>query len=179
VDLSRRAALRATLFGLHTGAVFAGTECVLIWAAFRWTPAAIVGGLAYVVGGVLALLAYPRRFARTRRVILERGLRVYVYSMALIIVGALLVRDGSRSDAVGRIKAESAREGFGEVFPELQEGLVSSERFGANGHAYGIIKRKRSGRRDLNPRQRAPKARALPDCATPRTGPLARPRRRA
>ena len=25
-----------------------------------------------------------------------------------------------------------------------------------------------SGRRDLNPRQRAPKARALPDCATPR-----------
>ena len=28
--------------------------------------------------------------------------------------------------------------------------------------------RNSSGRRDLNPRQRAPKARALPDCATPR-----------
>lgn len=27
-----RAALRATLFGLHVGAVFAGTECVLTWS---------------------------------------------------------------------------------------------------------------------------------------------------
>jgi hypothetical protein len=109
VDLAHRAALRATLFGLHVGAVFAGTECVLVWAIFRWSPAAVVGGLAYVFGGVLALLAYPRMFARTRRVILERGVRVYIYAKALITVGALLMRDGSRSVVVGRIEAAGAQ----------------------------------------------------------------------
>lgn len=110
MDLSRRAALRATLSGLHAGAVLAGTECVLVWAAFRWTPAAIVGGLAYVVGGVFALLAYPRTVARTRRVILMRGLRVYVYSVALITAGALLVRSGSHRMAVDRMSATAADE---------------------------------------------------------------------
>jgi hypothetical protein len=101
VDLAHRTALRATLAGLHAGAVFAGSECVLVWAIFRWSPAAIVGGFAYVVGGVLALLAYPRTFARTRRVMPAREVRVYIYSMALIIVGALLARDGARTLVVG------------------------------------------------------------------------------
>jgi hypothetical protein len=109
VNFARRAAVRTTLIGLHVGAVFAGTECLLIWAAFRWRPAAIVGGLAYVVGGVLALLAYPRMFARTRSVILERGLRIYLYSMALITIGAFLARDGSRGVVVGRIKTSVAQ----------------------------------------------------------------------
>lgn len=105
MDLAHRAALRATLSGLHVGAVFAGAECALIWAVFRWGPAAIVGGLACVVGGVLALLAYPRTFTRTRRVILARGVRVYSYAMALITVGAFLVRDGSGGVAGSRINA--------------------------------------------------------------------------
>ena len=68
--------------------------------------------------------------------------------------------------------AEAIRDGFGDVFPPIPDALflpgILSEWVGANGHAYGIIRQKQSGRRDLNPRQRAPKARALPDCATPR-----------
>ncbi len=87
-------------------------------------------------------------------------------------------------------EAEAVRDGFGEVFPALPESLIlsvfSPERVGANGHAYGTVSVFRSGRRDLNPRQRAPKARALPDCATPRRrglsdalgGTLAEPRQR-
>lgn len=75
-------------------------------------------------------------------------------------------------------EAEGFGDGYGEVFPELPADLILPgilpERVGANGHAYGIIRHSQSGRRDLNPRQRAPKARALPDCATPRSGPPAR-----
>jgi len=41
------------------------------------------------------------------------------------------------------------------------------------------LAREWSGRRDLNPRRRAPKARALPDCATPRGGPRRLASRRA
>jgi hypothetical protein len=66
-----------------------------------------------VFGGVFALLAYPRMFAPTRRVILERGVRVYIYAMALITVGALLVRDGAGGVASSRIKAAGAQSIFG------------------------------------------------------------------
>jgi hypothetical protein len=96
VDLPRRAAARATLFGLHVAAAFVGAECALIWAAFRWAPAAIVGGLAGAAAGVLAMLAYPRTPARGPRAILERGFGVFVYAVALMTAGALLARAGSR-----------------------------------------------------------------------------------
>ncbi len=86
--------------------------------------------------------------------------------------------------------------------PPLPAALVSSEvspeRLGLNGHSKarrpvtrggsgegvssgvpcaspdrrGIKAESWSGRRDLNPRRRAPKARALPDCATPRAWPV-------
>jgi integrase len=49
------------------------------------------------------------------------------------------------------------------------EVLASVSAFGVAGSTkHGKTRVIRSGRRDLNPRRRAPKARALPDCATPR-----------
>jgi hypothetical protein len=120
MDVSLRATLRATLFGLHAGAVFAGTECLLIWVLFRWEPAATVGGVAYAVGGLLSLLAYPRTYARTMRVILMRGLRAFVYSVALFIVGALLLRSGSHG-----FVAHQARGAFS--FASLMEATLASD----------------------------------------------------
>jgi integrase len=73
-------------------------------------------------------------------------------------------------------EVQDKRGRYGEPFPELLDDLVGggpppgplstptvykSKNVGKNG----------SGRRDLNPRRRAPKARALPDCATPRRSP--------
>lgn len=53
-------------------------------------------------------------------------------------------------------EAEGYGSGYGEVFPELPMDLVLPgilpERVGANGHVYGIVRQKASGRRDLNPR---------------------------
>jgi integrase len=83
-------------------------------------------------------------------------------------------------------EAENMRAGFGAVFPALPAGLLKRgpvrptpnrrpevsaavSAFGVAGSTkQGKTRLIRSGRRDLNPRRRAPKARALPDCATPR-----------
>ena len=82
-------------------------------------------------------------------------------------------------------EAENMRAGFGDVFPALPADLLMSgpirptprpREVSASVSAFGLarsqnqreMKRIGSGRGDLNPRRRAPKARALPDCATPR-----------
>ena len=84
-------------------------------------------------------------------------------------------------------EAENMRAGFGAVFPALPGDLLTRGPIrptpghggvSASVSAFGVagLPRPReigsigSGRRDLNPRRRAPKARALPDCATPRRG---------
>ncbi len=95
-------------------------------------------------------------------------------------------------------EAENMRAGFGAVFPALPADLLRHgpvrptpnrrPEVSASVSAFGVAgstKHRKtsligSGRRDLNPRRRAPKARALPDCATPRrsrrssTGPVER-----
>ncbi len=79
------------------------------------------------------------------------------------------------STTLGYAKEVQNKQGrYGQPFPPLPPDLVkpnppesSGESSGGSGNP-GKTGRKGSGRRDLNPRQRAPKARALPDCATPR-----------
>jgi hypothetical protein len=83
-------------------------------------------------------------------------------------------------------EAENLRHGFGAVFPALPADVLSRgpvrptprrrQEVSASVPAFsaaGSMKQRetrsiRSGRRDSNPRRRAPKARALPGCATPR-----------
>jgi hypothetical protein len=84
----------------------------------------------------------------------------------------------------GRLSARRC-EGFGEVFPTLPADLLRSgpvrptpigRRPEASVSAFAVASTRQqrkayetgSGRGDLNPRRRAPKARALPGCATPR-----------
>lgn len=64
-------------------------------------------------------------------------------------------------------KAAIARAGFGKPHPPLPEALVSGD---VTSHVTKGPKslKSLSGRRDLNPRRQAPKACALPGCATPR-----------
>ena len=90
------------------------------------------------------------------------------------------------SAIAGRIE-DALDEGL-PVTPELRQRPGRARASMRRGSDQTCVKaqEKESGRRDLNPRQRAPKARALPDCATPRRrsrsdapgGTLAEPRQR-
>lgn len=76
------------------------------------------------------------------------------------------------STTLGYAKEVQDRAGrYGAPFPELPADLCGGpepELIHQEIHRARNRRRTLSGRRDLNPRQRAPKARALPDCATPR-----------
>jgi hypothetical protein len=89
---TRRARYRERLFGLHVMAFVAGAVGALVWAVFRFGPAAVVGGVALGTAAVLALLAYPRTPARSLGAGAVRAAAALAYAAGLGAAGAIVMR---------------------------------------------------------------------------------------